>query len=62
MADKAGKKLATNVLKIPGIASEITSNIATAAESRSPKAALTSLPEVNNFDYMGKSFCLGKIV
>ena len=62
MADKAGKKLATNVLKVPGRTSEITSKIATAAASRIPKAAWTSLSEVNNFDFMGKSLCLGKIV
>ena len=46
---KAGKKLATNVIKNPGRASEITSNIATAAATKSPKAALSSLPEVINF-------------
>ena len=37
---KAGKKLATNILKNPGRALEITSNIATAAATKSPKAAL----------------------
>ena len=51
---KAGKKLATNVLKNPGRALEITSNIATAAATKSPKAALSTLPEVINFYHTGK--------
>ena len=59
---KAGKKLATNVLKNPGRALEITSNIATAAASKSPKAALSSLPEVINFYHTGKGLYLGKFV
>ena len=46
---KVGKKIATNVLKNPGRVLEITSNLASAAASRSPKAAVSSLPEVNNF-------------
>ena len=59
---KAGKKLATNVLKNPGRALEITSNIATAAATKSPKAALSSLPEVINFYHTGKGLYLGKFV
>ena len=59
---KAGKKLATNVLKSPGRALEITSNIATAAASKSPKAALSTLPEVINFYHTGKGVNLGKFV
>ena len=51
---KAGKKLATNVLKNPSRALEITSNIATAAATKSPKAALSTLPEVINFYHTGK--------
>ena len=43
MSVKAGKKLATNVLKNPGRALEITANIAIAAATKSPKAALLSL-------------------
>ena len=43
---EAGKKLATNVLKNPGRALKITSHNATAAATKSPKAALSSLPEV----------------
>ena len=57
---KAGKKLATNVLKNPGRALEITSNIATAAATKSPKAALSTLPEVINFYHTGKSLYLPK--
>ena len=59
---KAGKKLATNVLKNPGSALEITSNIATAAATKSPKAALTTLPEVISFYHTGKGLYLGKFV
>ena len=59
---KAGKKLATNVLKNQGRALEKSSNIATAAASRSLKAALSSLPEMINFYLTGKSLYLGKFV
>ena len=59
---KAGKKLATNVLKNPGRALEVTSNIATAAATKNPKAALSSLPEVINFYHTGKGLYLGKFV
>ena len=55
---KAGKKLATNVLKNPGRALEITSNIATAAATKSPKAVLSTLPEVINFYHTGKGLYL----
>ena len=59
---KAGRKLATNVLKNPGRAIEITSNIATAAATKSQKAALSTLPEVINFYHTGKGLYLGKFV
>ena len=59
---KAGKKLAKNVLSNPGRALEITSNIATAAATKNPKAALSSLPEVINFYHTGKGLYLGKFV
>ena len=59
---KAGKKLATNVIKNPGRALEITSNISTAAATKSPKAALSTLPEVINFYHTGKDLYLGKFV
>ena len=59
---EARKKIATNVLRNPGRALQITSNIATAAASRSPKAALSLLPEVINFYHTGKGLYLGKLV
>ena len=51
---KAGKKLATNALKKPARFLEIGANVATAAASRKPKAALSTLPEVINFYHTGK--------
>ena len=62
ISSKAGKKLATNVLKNPGRALEIGANIATAAATKSPKAALSKLPEVINFYHTGKGLYLGKFV
>ena len=55
---KAGKKIATNVLKNPGRALEIGANIATAAATKSPKAALSTLPEEINFYHTGKKSIL----
>ena len=43
---KAGKKLATKIIKNPARALEIGANVATAAASRNPKATLSTLPEV----------------
>ena len=62
ISSKAGKKLATNVSKNPGRALEIGANIATAAASKSPKADLSTLPEVINFYHTGKGIYLGKFV
>ena len=59
---KVGEKLATNVLRNPGRALEFFSNIAIAAATKSPKAALLSLPEVINFYHTGKGLYLGKFV
>ena len=59
---KAGKKLATNALKNPARFLEIGANVATAAASRNPKAALSTLPEVINFYHTGKGLYLGKFV
>ena len=59
---KAGKKLAKNVLSNPGRALDLTAKIATAAASKSPKAALSALPEVINFYHTGKGVYLGKFV
>ena len=41
---KAGKKLAKSVLGNPGRALDLTAKIATAAATKSPKAALSTLP------------------
>ena len=60
VSTKAGKKLAKNVLKNPGRALEIGANIATAAATKSPKAALSTLPEVINFYHTGKGLYLPK--
>ena len=59
---KAGKKLAKNVLSNPGRALNLTAKIATAAATKSPKAALSTLPEVINFYHTGKGVYLGKFV
>ena len=59
---KAGKNLATNVIKNLGRALDITANIATAAANRNAKAALSTLPEVNNFYHNGEGLYLGKIL
>ena len=59
---KAGKKLAKNVLSNPGRALDLTAKIATAAASKSPKTALSTLPEVINFYHTGKGLYLGKFV
>ena len=55
---KAGKKLAKNVISNPGRALDLTAKIATAAATRSPKAALSTLPEVINFYHTGKGLYL----
>ena len=62
VSSKAAKKLATNALKNPSRFLEIGANVATAAVSKNPKAALSTLPEVNNFYHTGKGLYLGKFV
>ena len=59
---KAGKKLVKNVLSNPGRALDLTAKIATAAATKSPKAALSTLPEVINFYHTRKGLYLGKFV
>ena len=57
------KKIITkNILKNPGRALEIRANVGSAFASRSPKAALSSVPEVINFSHTGKWLCLSKFV
>ena len=55
---KAGKKLAKNVISNPGRALDLTAKIATAAATKSPKAALSTLPEVINFYHTGRGLYL----
>ena len=55
---KAGKKLAKNVISNPRRALDLTAKIATAAATKSPKAALSTLPEVINFYHTGKGLNL----
>ena len=59
---KAGKKLAKNVLSNPGRALDFTTKIATAAATKSPKAALSTLPELITLYNTGKGLYLGKFV
>ena len=59
---KAGKKLAKNVISNPGRALNLPARIATAAATKSPKAALSTLPEVINLYHTGKGLYLGKFV
>ena len=62
VSGKAAKKLTTNALKNPSRFLEIGANVATAAVSKNPKAALSALPEVINFYHTGKGLYLGKFV
>ena len=55
---KVGKKLAKNIISNPGRALDLTAKIATAAATKSPKAALSTLPEVINFYHTGKGLYL----
>ena len=59
---KAGKKIAKSVLSNTARALDLTAKIATAAATKSPKAALSTLPEVINFYHTGKGVYLGKFV
>ena len=59
---KAGKKLAKNVISNPGRALDLAAKIATAAATKSPKAALSTLPELIIFYHTGKGLYLGKFV
>ena len=52
------KKMAKNVLSNPGRALDLTAKIATAAATKSPKAALSTLPEIINFYHTGKGLYL----
>ena len=58
VSSKAAKKLARNALKNRSRFLEIGANVAAAAASRNPKAALSILPEVINFYHTGKGLYL----
>ena len=62
ISSKTGKKIAKNMLSNPGRALDLNAKIATAAATKSPKAALSTLPEVINFYHTGKGLYLGKFV
>ena len=62
VSSKAAKKLAKSALKNPSRFLEFGANVATAAVSKNPKAALSALPEVINFYHTGKGLYLGKFV
>ena len=59
---KAGKKLAKNVLINPGRALDLTAKLASAAATKSPKAAISTLPEVIKFYHEGRGLYLGKFL
>ena len=56
------KMIAKNSIKYPGRPLEIGANVCSGFASRSPEAALSSLPEVINFYHTGKGLYLGKFV
>ena len=58
----ASKKMAKSVLKKTGRALEICAIADSALASQSPKAALSSLPEVINFYDTGKGLYFGIVV
>ena len=62
VSSKAAKKLAKNALKNPSRFLEIGANVVTAAASRNPKAALSTLPEVIKFYHEGRGLYLGKFI
>ena len=61
VSGKAAKKIATNALRNPSRFLEIGANVATAAVSKNPKAALSAIPEVIKFYHTGKGLYLPKI-
>ena len=62
VSSEAAKKLASNALKNPSRFLEIGANVATAAASRNPKAALSTLPEVIKFYHEGRGLYLAKFI
>ena len=62
VSSKGAKKVAKNALKYPSRFLEIAADIATAAATKSPKAALSTLPEVIKFYHEGRGLYLGKFI
>ena len=62
VSSRAAKNVATNALKNPARFLEIGANVATAAVSKNPKAALSTLPEVITLYHTGKGLYLDKFV
>ena len=62
ISTKATKKLASNALENPARFHEIGANIATAAATENPKAALSTLPEVINFYHTGRGLYLQRFI
>ena len=60
--DSMNKINGKNDLKNPRRGLEFTTNIATAAASKTPKTALSTLPELKAFYNTGICLCLGKLV
>ena len=56
------KKMAKNVLSNPGRALDLTAKIATAADSRNSKQALSTSPELITLYNTGRGLYLGKFV
>ena len=50
-----------NLLKNPGRALEMGANVGTAFASRSPKVALSTMPEVISFYHTGKGLYIAKL-
>ena len=62
VSSKAAKKLAKNALKNPSRFLEFGADIATAAATKSPKAAISTSPEVIKFHHEGRGLYLGKFI
>ena len=59
---KVSKKMSKNIIKNPGRALDITTNIATAAASRKPKNVMSTLPELITCYNTGKRLYLSNVV
>ena len=62
VSSRVAKKLAKIALKNKAKFLEIGANVATAAATKNPKAALSTLPEVIKFYHEGQGLYLGKFI